>query len=137
MPFFVRGLSLHGGKVFGVSDVPEHELPALTRRHLSGYLRVPSLHDEMAVIGAVTKLMTGRTFDRVACLWEPGIVLAARMREALGVPGMEIEQATWFRDKDVMKQRIQSAGIRSARHARAGTVKQVREACETVGFPAI
>lgn len=137
MPFYVRGLSLHGGKVFGVSDVPEHELPELTRKHLTRYLRVPNLHDEMAVIGAVTKLMTGRTIDRVVCLWEPGIVLAARMREALGVPGMEIEQATWFRDKDVMKQRIQSAGIRSARHARAGTVKQVREACERVGFPAI
>lgn len=27
MPFFCRGLSLHGAKVYGVSDVPENDLP--------------------------------------------------------------------------------------------------------------
>ncbi len=137
MPFFVRGLSHYGGKVYGVSDVPESQLPALSREHLSGYLQVASLTDEMAVVGAVTKWMGRRTIDRVVCMWEPGIVLAARMREALGVPGMEIEQAMRFRDKDLMKQHIGAAGIRCARHARASTAHEVRVACEAVGFPAI
>ncbi len=137
MPLFVRGLTVHGGTVFGVSDVAEHELPEMTRSHLAGYLRVPSLTDEMAVVGAVSKWMTGRPIDRVVCMWEPGVVLAARMREALGVPGMEIEQAIWFRDKDVMKQRMRAAGIRCARHARASSAREARAACEQVGYPAI
>lgn len=137
MPFFVRGLSLHGGAVFGVSDVPEQDLPEMTRRHLSGYLRVPTLTDDDAVVRAVAGWMRGRTVDRVVCMWEPGIVLAARMREGLDAPGMTVPQAVRFRDKDLMKQRIQAAGIRTARHARADSVKAVREACEKVGFPAI
>ena len=137
MPLFVRGLALHGAQVYGVSDVPMDQLPPMARQYLSGYLRVDSLADEMSVVGAVTKWMTGKSVDRVACMWEPGVVLAARMREAMGVPGMEIEQATRFRDKDLMKQSIHAAGIRAARHARASTVKQVWKAVEQVGYPAI
>lgn len=137
MPFFVRGLSLHGAKVYGVSDVARDQLPQLAKAHLTGYLQVANLTDEMAVVGAVIKWMRGKTIDRVSCQWEPGVVLAARMREALGVPGMEIEQAIRFRDKDVMKQTIHAAGIRAARHGRASTIKQVHEVCERVGFPAV
>lgn len=137
MPFFVRGLSLHGANVYGVGDVPEQQLPDMTRKHLSGYLKVPSLTEEMDVVGAVTKWMRGKTVDRVTCQWEPGVVLAARIREAMGIPGMEIEQALRFRDKDLMKQVIHAAGIRAARHGRASTIRQVREVCERVGFPAI
>ncbi len=137
MPFFVRGLTVHGASVYGVSDVPETQLPEFARKHLSGYVKVANLNDEMAVVGAVTKAMRGKTIGRVICQWEPGVVLAARMREALGVPGMELEQATRFRDKDLMKQTIHAAGIRAARHGRAASVKEVREVCERVGFPAI
>ena len=50
MPYFCRGLTQHGGKVYGLSDVPENDLPALARQHLSGYLRVPNLTDEGAVV---------------------------------------------------------------------------------------
>jgi hypothetical protein len=137
MPFFVRGLTRYGGSVFGVSDVPANQLPPLTREHLSGYLQCADMTDEMAVVGAVTKWMGRRTIDRVVCMWEPGVVLAARMREALGVPGQDIEQALRFRDKDLMKQHVRAAGIRCARHARASTMNEVRAACEQVGYPAI
>ena len=137
MPFFVRGLTMHGASVYGVSDVPRAQLPEMAKQHLSGYVQVANLNDEMAVVGAVTKAMRGKSVERVICQWEPGVVLAARMREALGVPGMEIEQATRFRDKDVMKQVIHAAGIRAARHGRAASMKEVRAVCERVGFPAI
>lgn len=137
MPFFVRGLAVHGARVYGVSDVPEGQLPDFARQHLAGYLQVASLQDEMAVVGAVSKWMRGKTIGRVSCLWEPGIMLAARIREALGVPGMELEHATQFRDKDVMKQVIHAAGIRAARHGRAASIKEVWDVCELVGFPAI
>jgi hypothetical protein len=53
MPYFCRGLTQHGGKVYGLSDVPEQDLPPLARAHLSGYLRVPDMTDEQAVVQAV------------------------------------------------------------------------------------
>ncbi|MCC6317947.1 MAG: ATP-grasp domain-containing protein [Gemmatimonadaceae bacterium] len=137
MPYFCRGLSLMGGKVYGLSDVPEKDLPALTRQHLSGYLRVPNFTDEEAVVKQVVAAVGRNTIDRVACYWEPGVVLAAKIREALDVPGMRVAQAETFRNKDLMKQVINQAGIRTARHASATSIAQVREATEKIGFPVI
>ena len=137
MPFFCRGLARHGGKVYGLSDVPEAELPALARENLSGYLRVPSLTDEDAVVRAVVAGAGGHRIERVVCLWEPGVVLAAKLREALGAPGMRVAQAQTFRNKDLMKQKVTAARIRTARHASATTIAQVREAAREIGFPVI
>lgn len=137
MPHFCRGLAQHGGAVYGLSDVPEQDLPKLARDHLAGYLRVPSLTDEDAVVRAAVAGVGGHTIDRVVCLWEPGVVLAARLREALGAPGMRVAQAQSFRNKDLMKQKVVAAGIRTARHASATTVAQVREAARAIGFPVI
>jgi hypothetical protein len=137
MPYFCRGLTQHGGRVFGLSDVPENELPALTRQHLSGYLRVPNLTDEDGVVRAVKAGLGSHTIERVICLWEPGVVLAAKLREALGAPGMREAQEQSFRNKDLMKQKVTAAGIRTARHASAKTMAQVRDAARELGFPII
>lgn len=137
MPYFCRALSVHGAKVYGLSDVPYQNLPALTREHLSGYLQVPNFTDEDAVVRHVVASVGSNRIDRVVCMWEPGVVLAARLREALGAPGQGVEQAITFRNKDLMKQVITRAGIRTARHASATTIAQVKEAAETIGFPVI
>ena len=137
MPYFCRGLTRHGGKVYGLSDVPENDLPSLARENLSGYLRVPNLTDEDAVVRTVVDAVAGHQIARVVCLWEPGVVLAAKLREALGAPGMGVAQAQTFRNKDLMKQKVTAAGIRTARHASATTIPQVREAALAIGYPVI
>jgi len=137
MPYFCRGLTRLGGKVYGLSDVPEPELPAMAREHLAGYLRVPNLTDEEGVVRAVVAGVGVHQIERVVCLWEPGVVLAAKLREALGAPGMREPQAQTFRNKDLMKQRVIAAGIRTARHASATTMTQVRDAARAIGFPVI
>ena len=137
MPYFCRGLSLQGAKVYGVSDVPEPDLPALTREHMAGYLRVPDFQDEDTVVRLVTAGVGSNRIERVVCLWEPGVVLAARLREALGVPGMRVNQAASFRNKDLMKQKVVEAGIRTAKHVSARSIAQVRDAARAIGFPVI
>lgn len=137
MPYFCRALSAHGAKVYGLSDVAHRDLPALTREHLTGYLQVSSFTDEDAVVRQVVESVSGHQIDRVVCMWEPGVVLAAKLREALGAPGQGVQQATTFRNKDVMKQVVTAAGIRTARHASATTIAQVKEAAESIGFPII
>lgn len=137
MPYFCRALSMHGAKVYGLSDVAEQDLPALTREHMSGYLRVANFTDEDAVVRQVVEAVGGHQIDRVVCMWEPGVVLAAKLREALGTPGQSVQQANNFRNKDLMKQVITKAGIRTARHASATTIAQVKAAAESIGFPVI
>jgi hypothetical protein len=140
MPLFVRGLARAGATVFGLSDVPAHELPAPVQRTLAGYLQ-SSLRDEDGTVENVRRWVRGggapRRFDRVICLWEPGVLLAARLREALGVEGMTTEHARLFRDKELMKAEVADAGLRVPHHRRARTVREVHDAADEIGFPII
>ena len=138
MPYFTRGLSTMGAAVWGVAPGHVTELPELARQHLSRYLAVPSLFtDEASAIAAIREWTRGVTIDRVSCLWEPGVELAAAIREALGVPGQSREQARRFRNKELMKQALGAAGVRVPRHRAATSASQVREGAEAVGFPCI
>jgi len=137
MPRFVRGLASVGASVLGVGDQPDSLLPPMARDALAGYVQVRSLWDEEQVIAQVRELTRSRPLDRVECLWEPGVLLAARLREALELPGMGVEQATAFRDKGRMKQLLDEAGIRTPRHHRSTTDGRCLEAAEQIGYPLI
>ncbi|HKJ17223.1 MAG TPA: ATP-grasp domain-containing protein [Xanthomonadales bacterium] len=137
MPEFTRGLAQTGAKVFGVGDSHPQSMPDLVRRSLDEYIHVRSLWDEAAVIATLRERLRGHSLDRIECLWEPGIILAARLREAFGVSGLSVDQATPFRDKEQMKQVLDRAGIRTPRHIAASSVSTVWEAAENIGFPVI
>jgi hypothetical protein len=138
MPHFTRGLSQQGAQVLGVADGPAHDLPELARRHLSDYLALPGLFtDTAAVLPALRRWIGNRQVDRVCCLWEPGVEVAAMIREALGVPGQSREQAARFRNKDLMKQALAEAGVRVPQHAAARSTAGVWEAAEQIGYPLI
>ena len=137
MIHFTRGLAEAGALVIGVGDQPEGALDPVARRSLAGYFRVDTLWDEAALAAELKGKLRGARLDRIECLWEPGMLLAARLREELGVPGMTVAQTVPFRDKEKMKQALDAAGIRTPKHYRAGTATAVRAAVARVGFPAI
>jgi len=137
MQFFTRGLRGQGANVVGLGDQPEDALPAVAREHLSAYLRVDSFQDEQKVVAAVADVAARVPLHRVECLWEPYLILAARMRERLGLPGLTVEKTIPFRDKEVMKRIVDAAGIRTPHHYSATTVDGVVEAAESIGYPVI
>ena len=137
MPHFARGLAVTGARVIGLGDQPAEALPETVRHHLAHHLHVHSLWDEAGVVREVQRFARQVRIDRVECLWEPAMLLAARLREALDLPGMTVAQTLPFRDKEVMKQRLDAAGVRTPHHFRAGTEDGVREAAERVGYPLI
>jgi hypothetical protein len=137
MPHFARGLAEVGAIALGVGDQPVGSLPELVRKSLTGYLHVRSLWDEKQVAQELRTWLKGRELDRIECLWEPGMVLAAQLREALGVPGLSTVQTLPFRDKERMKQVLDAAGVRTPRHFPATSVQQCWEAAERIGFPII
>jgi hypothetical protein len=136
MAYFTRALAAVGASVIGVGDQPPSALPEAARNALSHYEHV-TLSDEGAVLGALSGLAQHVSIDRVECLWEPYMILAARIRESFGVPGLTVEQTVPFRDKERMKQAIDAAGIRTPWHVSATTVAGVWEAAERVGYPLI
>ena len=136
MAYFTRGLAAVGATVIGVGDQPPSALPEPARNALAHYEQV-NLSDEGAVLTVLHGLGQHASIDQVECLWEPYMILAARIRESFGLPGMTVEQTLPFRDKERMKQKIDTAGIRTPRHASATTVAAVWEAAEQVGYPLI
>jgi biotin carboxylase len=137
MPFFTRGLSQVGARVIGVGDQHDSALPPMAREHLTAYIQVDGFSNEDGILGRVAEAARRARIDRVECLWEPLMILAARIREMLGLPGMTVDETVPFRDKERMKQVLDRAGVRTPHHARARTVAEVWQAVERIGFPAI
>jgi biotin carboxylase len=137
MAFFARGLDAAGATVIGVGDQPPPAVPPVARQALAHYLHVGSLAAGEAVVAAVRVMAQQVRIDRVECLWEPYMMLAARLREELGVPGLTVEQTVPFRDKERMKEVLDAAGLRTPGHESTGTVAGVWAAAERIGFPLI
>ncbi len=137
MPLFTRGLAEVGARVYGVGDQPQQSLDPELKRSLHAYLSVKNLWDEDATARKIREWVAGQTIDRVECLWEPGMILAAKVRASLGVPGMTVEQTIPFRDKVEMKRVLEAAGIRTPRHARVRSKTDCWDAAERFGFPLI
>jgi hypothetical protein len=137
MPLFVRGLAQVGAKVYGVGDQPMQALPEEARGSLTDYLQVRSFGDEQAVVEEIRGWLRGKSVDRVECMWERLMYLAATLRETFSVPGMTKAQTEIVRDKELMKQAVEKAGLRVPRHGRARSMQEAWDVVERVGYPAI
>ncbi|MFT4622661.1 MAG: biotin carboxylase [Myxococcota bacterium] len=137
MANYVRGLAEVGARVFGVGDAPTAALPAEVKRYLTGYLHVPRILDEGDVLQRVVAWVGNTPIDRVEAQWEPVVILAARIREAVGAVGMSLDTVRGFRDKELMKERIRAAGLRVPHSARVTDDAQAWKAAEAIGYPLI
>src|SRR3954471_1105844 len=137
---YTRGLAEVGAQVYGVGDTARESLPPRVKPYLHDYLQVPRIMDEDDVMNRVTAWLKSRgiaTVDRVLANWEPLVILAARLRERWGMPGMSVDTVRGFRDKQLMKERVAAAGLRVPRSRRARTEHEVRAAAEELGYPLI
>ncbi len=134
---YTRGLAEVGATVYGVGDTPKEALPARVKPYLHDYLQVPRIMDEDDVMDRVTEWLRGKTIDRVLSNWEPLVILAARLRERWGMPGMSVDAVRGFRDKKLMKDRVEAAGLRVPRSRRVRTESETRAAAEEIGYPLV
>jgi biotin carboxylase len=137
MAEFSRGLAQCGAQVIGLGEHPVQELPTKVRHALADYIQVPTLVDSEAVISSVRKYASHHQVDRVECLWEPFMTLAAQIREALDVSGMHTAQTELFRDKEKMKLALDAAGLRTPRHTTATGADAIRAAAASIGLPLV
>lgn len=135
--YFTRGLARVGAEVIGVGDSHEDNLDPDVRSSLAGYLRVPHLHAEERAARTIADAVRHLKVDRVESLWEPTVLLAARVRELLGLDGMSRDCVLGFRDKVTMRERCEAAGVRVPKSRRALTVGEARRAAEEIGFPLV
>ncbi|MEM6860513.1 MAG: hypothetical protein AAF627_07145 [Myxococcota bacterium] len=134
---YTVGLARVGAEVYGVGDAPSAGFSPELKSALSDYLQVPRIMDEEDTMERVSRWLRGRAVDRVLANWEPLVILAAKMRERWGVPGMSVDAVLGFRDKELMKSRIRAAGLRVPRFRRVRTEGEVHDAAEEIGYPLV
>lgn len=137
VPHFVRGLKRMGARVLGVGDMPRSSLPPVAREGLDAYLQVGNLWDAPALVQALRSWELPVKLDRVECLWEAAMEISAEVRKAFALPGLTPAHTRLFRDKNLMRQALEQAGVRNPRYARASTRAEVLEAARYVGLPLV
>ncbi|TVQ92077.1 MAG: ATP-grasp domain-containing protein [Deltaproteobacteria bacterium] len=137
MQDFALGLREVGATVLGVGDTPKSALPRKAKEALSAYLQVPRLLDEDDVVRRTLDGLGGRRPERVETCWEPLVIAAARIREAVGASGMSVDTVRGFRDKQLMKERVAAVGVPVPQSLRVRTADQARAAAAEIGYPLI
>ena len=112
---FVRGLHAVGATVVGVGERPKDWLDDDVKQWLSHYEQIPSVTDEGRLAEAVQWVQQRVPVERLEATIEAHVMPAARVREALGIPGTSVQTAFLCRDKPAMKEALRAAGIPCAR----------------------
>ncbi|HJP81838.1 MAG TPA: ATP-grasp domain-containing protein [Candidatus Saccharimonadales bacterium] len=97
---------------------------------------VEGLHSE-TLIAAARALHRTQPISAVVAGVEFVVEETAAVAEALGLPGMRLEDASVVRDKSKMRGRLEDAGVRTVRYAKAGTATDLEQVADVVGFPAV
>jgi hypothetical protein len=113
-------------------------IPPKLRERLDAHWRVDDALDPRQVAWAVSGLagQLGRV-DRLVGALEQLQVPLARVRESLGIEGMDVRTAINVRDKSQMKETLQAAGIPCARHALVRSPGEAVAFADRVGFPLV
>lgn len=110
-------------------------LPHGAARHIE---TVDHPDDRDVVVAAARRCQAalGR-IDHLIALSEFDLLLAAELRDLLGVPGYGLAEVLRFRDKIEMKRAVQDAGLRTPQFAALDDAEAVRALVKAVGFPVI
>ncbi|MBA3619335.1 MAG: ATP-grasp domain-containing protein, partial [Acidothermales bacterium] len=121
-----------------VTQEPVDRLPPQLRSSLAAHWRVDDALDPSQVAAAVRGLerQLGPVERLVAALEQLQVPLA-EVREALHIPGMDVETAHNFRDKGRMKDVLRAAGVPCARHALVTDVAGAVAFLDDVGYPVV
>ncbi|MCX5380520.1 acetyl-CoA carboxylase biotin carboxylase subunit family protein [Streptomyces sp. NBC_00091] len=105
-----------------------------------GYRRlevVDTFDDEELLDRLALELAEEHQVTHVIAPHEADLFRAARLREKFGLPGQLPEGVLLFRDKVLMKQRLEAAGIEVAPHALPGTADEARAFAARHGLPLV
>jgi len=131
-------LAKYGARVWAVTDLPTRYLSPQLKSSLAGNLEVDSLHNAKAVLSLCQRLQEQvGPVQFVESNLETWLDLEALLREKLSVPGLKPQDLQRFKQKRLMKEVFQTAGILVAPGLRTTSPLEAIEFCKGIGFPVI
>lgn len=137
---FVAGFAkLEGLTVSVISEDPSSAIPGALTPHLrGGHYQVKNPLDGFQLAEACRHFAKHiGPIDRLTGALEQLQLPLAQARELTGIPGMRLEHARRFRDKDEMKRVLRAAGVAVAKSDLATSLDEVRALGRRLGFPLI
>lgn len=130
---------LEGLKVSVISEDPAAHLPGALKAALTGgHYQVNNPLDGFQLAEACRALAKHiGPIDRLTGSLEQLQLPMAQAREFTGIPGMRLEHARRFRDKDEMKRVLRAAGVPVASSQLATSLDDIRALGRRFGFPFI
>lgn len=134
---FPRALAGTGATVIGIGETPLDYLDDQLKDWMVHYEQVGSVTDLHQMTEAVRRVQGMVWVDRLESTIESHQMVAAQVREALGIPGTSV-RTTWLcRDKPSMKEALRRAGVRTAATVGADDAQQVWDFAREHGYPLI
>lgn len=134
---FPRALAEVGANVIGIGETPLEYLDHQLKDWMVHYEQVGSVTNLEEMTAAVRRVQDMVWVDRLESTIEAHQLVAAQVRERLGIPGTSV-RTTWLcRDKPSMKEALRQAGVPVARSIGADTADQVLSFARQVGYPLI
>ena len=94
-------------------------------------------YDHGEVLNKVTSFNGGHRIDGVVTFWERDVLLAAKVSQRLGLPGLDTQSAQRARDKYLMRRTLARHGLPGPRFKRVESLKEFRGGLEEIGVPAV
>jgi hypothetical protein len=135
---FIDAVARTPGVRLGLISHDSREKLGEVQNRLTAHLRIDNALDTAHLVGAVSAL--GRELggvDRLLGPLEELQVPMAVVREQLGIPGIDVETARNFRDKDRMKRVMAENGLPCARHRLVGNPEEARRFIAENGYPVV
>jgi len=134
---FVRALKMVGARVTGIGEAPVGMLSSDLQDWLDGYEQVGNVCDTQQMLDTVRAIQKRGWVDRLESVVEAHMYVAAKVREASGIPGLTYEQTLLCRDKPQMKEFMRTNEIPCAASMAASSAKEVELFGKKVGYPII
>src|SRR5215213_2213575 len=136
--FVANAAQLPGVRLAVVTTAAAEQVPPDLARHLAGHWRVDDALDPPQIADAVQGLARrlGPVQRLVGALEQLQVPLA-EVRQALGIPGLDVATARNVRDKARMKEVLHAAGIPCARHRLVTSPDDAFAFAAAVGFPLV
>lgn len=130
--------ALDGVTLSVVSEDPAKAIPSELKPRIAGHYQVRDIGDGAQLARAARALQGSvGSIDRLTGSLEQLQLPMAEAREALGLPGMHVELARRFREKDRMKAVLRAKGVPVAASALVTSMNELKAFVGTVGLPII
>lgn len=121
-----------------VVDGPGAEGVLAPREHIAHLVQVDDVNQYPQLLAGVQEVIERvGPVDQLIALSEFTLEIAARVRQALNIPGHGPEQVAVYRDKARMKEILQEHGLAVPPFIRCNDVEQVLDFAGAVGYPVI